>query len=427
MRVAGRIAAGVLGVGLVAALAALILSHEPAIPAIAPPSPASFGPGEVAHGAALVRIGDCIVCHTADNGAPYAGGRGVPTPFGVTYATNITPDVATGIGGWSRAAFRRAMREGVARDGGHLYPSFPYDHFRLVSDADIDAIYAFLMTRRAVTARAPANRLIPPLGLRPVIAGWKLVALKAPSVPGRNLTDPQLQRGAYLVSGLGHCGACHTPHSRLGAEQTGRPLAGGMSEGWYAPPLDGDSPAARPWTPERIYAFLRTGLDPDHAAAAGPMGAVSHELAGAPESDVRAIAAYIASRMQASPATQRGQVHAVDRAGPAGRDHPEGAALFAGACAACHEAGAPMMLQGRPALQLGSPLQEPAPRNVILMIRQGLNPPVGRSGPYMPAFGGTFTDGQMAELVAYLRERFSDRPPWPNVAAEAGRARKEAS
>jgi mono/diheme cytochrome c family protein len=422
-----RIWLGVLGTLVVAVLVALAASFRPPFAAVAPPDKGSFPPEEVARGAELARIGDCRVCHTADAGAPFAGGRGLPTPFGTIYATNITPDIKTGIGAWSEPAFRRAMKEGVARNGAHLYPAFPYDHFRNVSDADVSALYAFLFTRRPVEARAPRNRLIPPLGFRPLLAGWKLISLRAPSEPERVSNDPVSRRGAYLVAGLGHCGACHTPHNLLGAEETDRPLAGGTSEGWYAPPLNADSPAARTWTADRIYALLRTGLDTNHAASAGPMGRVSQELSGAPDADVRAISIYVASQMRAAPATQRGEVYAVDRAQLAARNHPSGATLFAGACAECHEPGAPMMLEGRPPLQLGSPLHEETPRNTILMIRQGLQPPVGRYGPYMPAFGNTFTDTQTTELVAYLRARFSDRAPWPNLGKAVAQARKEGS
>ena len=401
-----------------AALGVVALAWRPAIAPIQTPDPRAFDPAVVARGAGLARLGDCIVCHTRGGGAPYAGGLGIATPFGTVYSTNITPDRDTGIGAWSWAAFERAMRRGVRRDGAHLYPAFPYDHFRLASAQDIDALYAFLMTRRPVRALAPANRLIFPLGFRPLLAGWKLLFLKAPPAPGRD-------RGAELVLGLGHCGACHTPHGRLGQELWDRELDGGSAEGWYAPPLNGRSPAATPWTAERLYAFLRTGLDPDHAAAAGPMRAVSRDLSGAPEADVRAIAGYVARRMSAAPAARGTSPPPPDRLVKAAHDHPEGAILFAGACASCHEAGAPMMLAGRPPLQLGSPMHEETPRNAILMIRQGLEPPVGRSGPYMPAFGGAFTDAQTAELLAYLRERFSDRPPWPELQAAVRKAREE--
>jgi mono/diheme cytochrome c family protein len=409
---------------LLGGLGALALTWRPPIREIARPAASSFAPDLVARGAGLARIGDCTVCHTTAHGAPFAGGLAIPTPFGSIYSTNITPDEQTGIGRWSEAAFTRAMRHGLRRDGAQLYPAFPYDHFRSVNDADLHAIYAFLMTRRPVHAEAASNHLIFPLGFRPFVAGWKLVALKpAPSPPTGH--DDEWRRGAYLVQGLGHCGACHTPHGKLGGERTAQALDGGTAEGWYSPPLNAKSPAATPWTVDRVYIFLRTGFDPSHAAAAGPMGPVTRDLAGAPDADVHAIAVYIADQMSAAPAAKRGAVAAVDRAEQAAREHPVGATLFAGACASCHEAGAPMMLQGRPPLQLGSPLHEDTPRNTILMIDQGLQPPLGRSGPYMPSFAGAFTQDQTAELVAYVRERFSDRPSWPDLKSAVAKARKE--
>lgn len=410
---------------VVAGLVALAATWRPPIRPIERPAPTAFDSALVARGAGLAAEGDCQVCHTAPGGAPYAGGRPVPTPFGTVFASNITPDAATGIGGWSEAAFTRALREGLARNGAQLYPAFPYDHFRYVDDADVHALYAFLMTRRPVAARTPANRLIFPLNFRPLVAGWKLVALPARQAIPANARDPAWSRGAYLVQGLGHCGACHTPHNALGGEETDRALDGGSAEGWYAPPLNGHTPAATAWTTDRLFAYLRTGFDADHAAAAGPMGPVTRDLARAPEADVRAIAAYIATQMAHAPVVQGAPSPAIDRPAQAARDHPLGAQLFEGACAACHGAGAPMRLAGRPPLQLGSPLQETTPRNAILMIEQGLQPPVGRAGPYMPSFKGAFSDAQTAELVAYLRERFSNRPAWtglPHAVAEARRA-----
>ena len=367
-----------------------------------------------------------MTCHTAPGGEPYAGGRAIPTPFGQVYATNITPDAKTGIGAWSRAAFERAMGDGVRRDGAQLYPAFPYDHFRILDQADLDALYAFLITRRPVNAPTPANRLTPPLGFRPLLVGWKWLFLRPPA-PQPKSADNVIRRGAYLVAGLGHCGACHTPHNSLGAEEPAQAFDGGWSEGWYAPPLNAKNPAATAWTVEGLHAFLRTGLDVDHAAAAGPMGDVTRELATAPDEDVRAMAVYIASQMAKSPANSGARKAPADRVQLAARDHPSGAALFAGACAGCHEPGVPMMLQGRPPLQLGSPLQEDDPRNTILIIRQGLAPPSGRSGPTMPAFGDAFTTRQTAELVAYLRERFSDGPPWPDLPKAVAKARKAAA
>jgi mono/diheme cytochrome c family protein len=399
---------------LLALAAAGVLVYRPAIRAVATPTAASFAAADIARGAALARIGDCAVCHTARGAAPYAGGRPVPTPFGVIYGTNITPDPQTGIGRWSLAAFDRALRQGVRRDGAHLYPAMPYDHFAGLSDGDVRALYAFLMTRRPVSATAPANHLVPPLGLRPVVEGWKLLFFKPAS--------PSAGRGPYLVDALAHCGACHTPHNALGAEQRDHALAGGWAEGWYAPALDASSPAAGAWTADRLYAYLRTGLDADHAAAAGPMGPVADELGQAPEADVRAVAAAVAAGMQGARAPAAPPT--LDRSEAAAKAYPQGAALFAGACAACHGPGAPMMLDGRPGLERGSPLWEENPRDTLQIMLQGLSLPTPRAGPSMPAFADTFTDAQLAEIAAYARTRYSIRPPWPDLAKAARAARK---
>ncbi|HZZ68280.1 MAG TPA: c-type cytochrome [Phenylobacterium sp.] len=375
---------------------------------------------EIARGAELAKLGDCAVCHTAQGGAPYAGGRAIPTPFGKVFASNITPDAATGIGRYSRAEFRRALRQGVRRDGAELYPAFPYDHFAGASDADADALYAFLMSRRPVRATTPRPRLIPPLGFRPLMAAWKALYFRPEPfhpTPGKS---EAWNRGAYLVTTFGHCGACHTPHGLLGEEESATAFDGAYAQGWYAPPLNGKTPAAIPWDEARLFAYLRTGLDPAHAAAAGPMGEVTHELARAPQADVEAMAVYLADRMNAAPRTAP-----VDRQAQAAAAHPAGAVLYAGACAACHEAGAPMMGEGRPSLTLGTPLHEADPRDVLAIVLRGLSPPVSASGPAMPGFAGALTDAQLAELAGYLRARFTNEPAWAKLPAAVAAARKE--
>ena len=174
-----RIIAGVIGVVVVAGAAAgFAVAWRPAIAAIEPPAPASFETALVKRGRELAAIGNCNDCHTVKGGGSFAGGLPVPTPFGTIYSSNITPDAQTGIGRWSEDAFRRAMRSGVNRDGQHLYPTFPYDHFTNVSDQDDAALYAFLMTRPPVNAPARVNELSFPLDQRFVIAGWKLLFLR---------------------------------------------------------------------------------------------------------------------------------------------------------------------------------------------------------------------------------------------------------
>src|ERR1700751_3611383 len=222
-KIVAGIAAGLLIGGVVAAFA---VAWRPAIPAIEPPAPQSVASNLVKRGRDLAAIGNCNDCHTVRGGKAFAGGLGIPTPFGAIYSTNITPDPETGIGRWSEAAFRRAMRQGVARDGAYLYPAFPYDHFTLVSDDDAKALYAFLMTREPVRATAPANQLPFPLNVRLVMSGWNRLFLKPGPYQPDPARDDAYNRGAYLAEGLGHCGSCHTPRNVLGAEKTSEKFSG---------------------------------------------------------------------------------------------------------------------------------------------------------------------------------------------------------
>jgi mono/diheme cytochrome c family protein len=395
-----------------------VLVWHPAIPPIQAPTKTAFAPEQIERGAVLAAVGDCAVCHTAGGGRSYAGGRAVPTPFGTVYATNITPDPETGIGRWSEAAFQRTMRDGIDRSGRHLYPVLPYPHFTRATDQDIAAMYAFLMTRAPVSQTTPPNDDLPfPLNMRVLLAGWNLLYLK----PGPWQPDPAhdatWNRGAYLTEAIGHCGACHTPHNALGAERNSEKLAGGQAENWYAPPLQEASPAAEPWTEESLTAYLRTGFDARHGAAAGPMTEVTEQLARVPEPDVRAMAVYVASLMpQSAPAS---------KATPepkAARD-ARGQAMFAGACGGCHAADAPMTRDGAPALSLSTVVKAPTPRGVIQVILRGIPWREGKSAPYMPSFASTLTDAQVAELAGYLRATYSDKPDWGDLPAEVAKAR----
>lgn len=407
-----------LTLGLVAiTVAAGAMAWRPELPPVPPPAAASFDRATVLRGEELAHLGACRTCHTARGGRPFAGGRALRTPFGTIFATNITPDPETGIGRWSPDAFTRAMREGVSRDGRFLYPAFPYDHFARMPDSDLPALYAFLMSRAPVKAKAQENHLDWPFGYRPLLAAWNFLYLRKDAADD---TDP----GRSLAEGLAHCGACHTPRNRWGAEKSDHAYDGAWTEGWYAPPLNALSPAMQPWTADELFAYLRTGLSTTHAAAAGPMAEVTRELALAPEADVHALAVYFARLMADAPAA-KGHSAARDAQGDADRMHPEGATLFAGACATCHETGAPMMQQGRPPLAWSTPLRAAAPHNTLHVIVQGLASAPGRGGPSMPAFGNDFTDRQLAEIAAYLRARYTDLPAWQNLEQIAAEVRKE--
>jgi mono/diheme cytochrome c family protein len=423
----GYLFAAVAILSIAAIAAGLAVTSVPALAPMAPPLPGFFPPALVARGATLAKLGDCAVCHTAQGGEPYAGGRPISTPFGTIFATNITPDPETGIGTWSLAAFRRALRDGIARNGKRLYPALPYTHFTHATDPDIAALYAFMMTRQPVHQPMPPNRLLFPLGWRPLLGGWDLLFLRHGVWRPDTSKSKAWNRGAYLVEAIGHCGACHTPRNALGAEREGDALAGGVAEGWYAPPLQGNSPAPLPWTVAELEAYLRTGVDARHGAAAGPMIAVTQALGTVPLSDVHAIAVYIASRMPvvSSPSGMAMAEPSSPQPPPRRMLDTKSSAIFAGACAACHGGDAPMTRNGTPSLALSTAVNAATPRDVVNIILDGLPWREGQAAPYMPGFAGVLTDADIADLAAYVRARYTTRRPWHDVAAAAQTARQE--
>nr|WP_244831232.1 c-type cytochrome [Caballeronia sp. TF1N1] len=416
-----RLLAGVSVVIAAALMIAAWLMWQPAIAPVTPPAPASFDANTRLAGARIVALGDCIVCHTAKGGKPFAGGLPLATPFGTIYATNITSDVATGIGDWSLEAFTRALRHGIARDGHLLYPAFPYIHFTRMPDSDIAAAYAYLMTREPVKASAPANRLIFPLNFRPLLAFWNVLFLRPGAEHPDASKDAEWNRGKLLVDGLGHCASCHSPLNPIGGEKAGHAFDGGIVDGWEAPALNALYAAPKPWTREQLVTYLRTGRASEHGAAAGPMLPVTRDLATVPEEDVQAIAAYLMSIQKARPAIAIGV--APEGTSPAIR---RGATLFAASCAQCHGPAAPMQSIGeRPTLAFSSAVDAATPRNAIQMMLSGNGWHGEDSTNYMPGFGQIYDDRQIADLASYIRATYSQRDPWTGIDAMAASIRKE--
>ena len=289
-----RVILAVVAVGVLVAVGGLAWAWRPSI---APTSANQTITDRktIDRGAELAAIGNCSDCHTKDVGVPYAGGRALPTPFGIIYASNLTPDRETGIGTWSEEAFRRAMHEGVDREGRQLYPAFPYDHFTKATDEDIHALYSFLMSIPATHNVIPANQLSFPFSFRPIIAGWKVLFFSQASLENDTSKSAEWNRGRYLVEGLGHCGSCHTPRNALGGEEKGSLYAGGTAEGWNAPPLNASLVTAHHWSVDQLAEYLSTGWHKLHGAAAGPMADVAKNLGRAPKDEVHAIAIYVAS------------------------------------------------------------------------------------------------------------------------------------
>ncbi len=424
-----RIIASVIVIALaVGAVAAFAIVWRPAIAAIDPPAPQSFDKALVSRGRDLAAIGNCNDCHTVRGAKNFAGGLPVPTPFGTIFSSNITPDPETGIGRWSEAAFRRAMRSGVNREGQHLYPTFPYDHFTNVSDEDDKAIYAFLMTRQPVHAPARANELSFPLDQRLVIAGWKLLFLRSDTYQVDAAKSAEWNRGAYLVAGLAHCGACHTPRNALGAERASAQFAGGDVDNWHAYAINDKSHSPVPWDADALYAYLRNGWHPDHGTARGPMAEVVSNLSSIPDGDVRAIAVYMADISGVATPERKRQGEAAlaearSSSAQASQANAAGASIYAAACASCHEAGRPLPYGGVN-LGLSTAISGPDPRNLANIVLSGVRAVEGERSPIMPGFAAGMNDTQITVLLNYLRARFGNQPAWTGVEKTIADARR---
>lgn len=428
-----RIAIAAVAIALIGLVGFCILAWRPAIaPLERRPNPASFSAASVARGEVLSDMGHCASCHTRPGGQPFAGGYGVNTPFGIIYGTNITPDPKTGIGLWSLAAFTRAMHEGVARNGSHLFAAFPYTAYTELNDEDVQALYAYLMTRPPVSATVPQNTVPFPLNIRLLEEGWKILFFRSRRFQPNPAKDAEWNRGAYLAEALSDCGGCHTPRNALGGEKLRVPYAGAIIDHWIAPPLTAANPSPVPWTQEHIYSYLRTGVDPFHGAIAATMTPVVRGGLAAPivpDSDVRAIAKYFSDANGASTgAADTGTiVRTAMETSPlgTGQGYDPDANLYASACMSCHYNAGKAPLSARPELALNSALTLPEPTNFIQSVLRGIGNAEGAPGLVMPAYAGSLTDADVARLAAYLRRTRTTLPPWTSLEKKVASARRE--
>jgi mono/diheme cytochrome c family protein len=376
----------------------------------APPAATVVGRGRY-----LATAADCIACHTAPFGKPYAGGLAFKLPFGVMYSTNITPDRATGIGAYSDEDFVRALQKGVRRDGHHLYPSMPYASLTGVSRDDALAIKAYLFSLPAVRAPARPPTFGFPFNQRWGLAIWDALFLKDRRFEPDPRLNAQQNRGAYLVTVLGHCGECHTPRNFAFALDQGRQLAGAELQGWRAFNITSDKSAGiGGWSDRALADYLSTGRSDGHGAANGPMAeAVSHSLQYLTPQDRDAIVAYLRTvRPQPGTPPQPAVIPAsldVAAAWTFGPKEPPaslGRRLFEGACAGCHawnggaQAGSHTPLAGARAVS------DPTGLNVVQAVLKGANPPMGGQSVYMPAFANGMSDVEVAAVANYVIAHF---------------------
>ena len=431
------LAAGAAGLAGLAGLAVTLWPMKPALPLTAGPDVSLYSMRAIERGRLVAAAGDCMVCHTAPGGKTNAGGLALDTPFGTIYTTNITPDNDTGIGRWSYTAFERAMRQGVHQDGRQLYPAFPYTAYAKLSDADMQALYGYLMSQPAVKSEPPKTQLAFPFNMRPLLAGWNALFHDATPFTPDPSRSAQWLRGAYLVEGAGHCAACHSPRNQLGAEKTGvHYLAGGEAEGWTAPALNQLASGPRAWSSDALFQYLRTGYSTQHGVAAGPMAPVIHGLAELPDSDVRAITTYLldlpkagrAAPVAVGDSTASAEMPAAATIHALQGRSANGERIYQNACAACHDAGSgPTLFGARPLLSANTNVHAATPDNLIQVILNGIQEPADDALGYMPGFKDSLNDQQVADLVGYLRERHAPQEPaWPDPTATIKRLREHA-
>ncbi|WP_016773948.1 c-type cytochrome, partial [Pseudomonas sp. R62] len=215
---------------------------------------------QVKRGEYLARAADCMACHTAPGGAPYAGGLPILSPFGTIYGTNITPSKEHGIGLYNDDEFFAALTEGKRRDGANLYPAMPYTSYHLMPRADSDAIHAYLKTIEPIERAAPVTSLSFPFNVRLGLTGWNMLYGKDVKLEPAEGKGEAWKRGQYMVDVLGHCGECHTPRGLPGAMQMDKRMTGGILNGYLAPSLLATDLAARGWNQQDLSTFLKHGM-----------------------------------------------------------------------------------------------------------------------------------------------------------------------
>lgn len=370
--------------------------------AVAAPSIARAQSDQVARGAYLAKAADCVACHTAPGGTPFAGGRAFKLPFGVLYSPNITPDEKTGIGGYSDEAWLAMMHKGVGR-AGHLYPAMPYASYTAMTDDDALAIKAYLTSLKPVAANVPDNQIGFPFNQR-----WGLVFWNLFNNPDRRFTPASNQsaaynRGDYLVNALGHCGECHTPRNFMMGLKTSKAFAGAVQADWRAYNITSDRAAGiGAWSDDQLAQYLSTGQAPGHGPASGPMAeAVEHSLSGLKPDDIKAIVTYL----RGVPAQGDGAPAAPAETAASPTD-ALGQRLFVQACAGCHLPDGNGRQSAWAALAGSHSTRDPAATNLVQVLVEGSEIHTAQGQMFMHPFTGAYSDEELAAIATYAQHQF---------------------
>jgi mono/diheme cytochrome c family protein len=376
-------------------------------------------PDLVARGEYLVKAADCAACHSVPGGKPFAGGLAFHMPFGTIYSTNITPDKATGIGSWSDDDFVRALHQGIAKDGSHLYPAFPYTSYTGLSRDDAVAMKAYIFTLAAVSVPPRPNDLAFPFNQRWTLAFWNLAFLSEHRFRPDPAASKLENRGAYLATALGHCGECHTPRNPGFAMETGRQFGGALLQGWHAYNITTDEAyGIGDWSDEQIADYLRYGHAVGRGSAAGPMAeAVAKSLQYLTQADTQALVAYLrrvepqagtpGTRIDPAPASMISS--AAWSPGPQAPKAELGHRIFEGACASCHSWNGAGRQTDYAALAGSQAVNDPQGINLIQVLLLGAELKTGRGTGYMPSFGSAYTDEELAAVANYVIGHFGGK------------------
>jgi mono/diheme cytochrome c family protein len=363
----------------------------------------------IERGEYLARAADCVVCHTAKGGKPFAGGLAINLPFGALYSTNITPDKETGIGNYSDQDFLNAVHRGIRRDGMNLYPAMPFTSYTAMTDADALAIKAYLFSLPPVHATPPENTLAFPFNQRWAMAPWSAVFNRDARFEPDATKSPGWNRGAYLAEALAHCGECHTPRNLALALDNRNKFAGAVTAGWRAFNITSDKATGLgSWSDDDIFAYLSAGHVAAHGAASGPMAeAVDESFAKLTPDDVRSIVAYLRSVPAVAssdlPARRDAQASASHREGP---DNALGKKVFEGACVSCHGWSGESALNPMATLTGAWSVNDPTATNVAQIVISGTKRSTPAGALSMPAFGASHSDAEIAAVVNYVTARF---------------------